>query len=90
MHCIAIIFPVFLFFVIVRLILEDMADLDLNKMHILVEFHQEGKCSVLRLKKAVNLEEPIDFASWDTQTSVEVLWNGKTYPGYILQFGGRR
>lgn len=63
---------------------------DLNKMHILVKFYEEDKYSVLRLKKAVNLEEPIDFASWNTGRSIDVLWNGSTYPGNIIQFGGKR
>lgn len=65
-------------------------DIDINKIHILVKFYEEEKYSVLRLKRAVQLQEPIDFAAWDTKRSIDVLWNGTTYPGNILQFGGKR
>lgn len=63
---------------------------DINKLHILVKFYEEEKYSVLRLKKAVSLKENTDFSAWDKHKSIDVLWNGTTYPGNILQFGGRR
>lgn len=64
-------------------------EFDLNNAFILVHFFEENKFSVLRLKKSVELDKNLEICKWDPSKKIDVLWHGTTYPGYILQFGGK-
>ncbi|XP_054723121.1 uncharacterized protein LOC129233082 [Uloborus diversus] len=61
--------------------------MNFNKLQILVKFIEDKKYDVLRLKKSVQMEEGTDISAWDQNTIVDVLWNGVTYAGNIIQFG---
>ncbi|KAG8175896.1 hypothetical protein JTE90_015000 [Oedothorax gibbosus] len=58
--------------------------------YVVVNFHEEKKLSVLRLKDAVpeclNFSDSYDLNKWDSSTEVETKWESETFPVYFIQF----
>ena len=71
---------------------EGKVGMKFSKFYALINFFEEKKFSVMRLKDCVphgmEFRDDFDFQVWDQKKIVEILWDTHTYPAYILQFGG--